>query len=103
MGTGNGTKIQDGLRNPVLVAIVSACLGGGSTGAIYLATPAAQKLARPDPATGTELRELEKEVREHLRAHPDQINRFDARLTALEAQYVIILSNQARILDRLDK
>ena len=54
---------NDGSKyTPILVAIIGAFLGSSGTIAIYLGTPAAQELARPDPFTGTQGRSLEERL-----------------------------------------
>jgi len=107
-------KVQNGKPNgnkwtPVAVAIVGAFLGSAGTISIYLGTPAGQSFARPDPFTGSQaatlqndLDTLEDTVNSHVSNHPDAVNSFDRRIATLEAQYVVILRNQERILDRLD-
>jgi len=94
---------------PVAVAIIGAFLGSTGTVAVYLGTPIGQEIARPDPFTGTQasalttrIEHLEEDIGDHLDHHPDRENQFDRRIATLEAQYAIILANQARILDRLD-
>jgi len=101
---------KDGNKwTPVLVAIVAAAVGSLGTVSIYLGTPIGQEIARPDPFTGTQastligrIDYLETNIDTHIRSHPDIENRYDRRIATLEAQYVIILQNQQRILDRLD-
>ena len=111
MNTGkehNGKR--DGNRwTPIIIAVVGAALGSLGTVSIYLGTPIGQEIARPDPFTGTQasalttrIEHLESDVGNHLDHHPDRENQFDRRIATLEAQYAIILQNQARILDRLD-
>ena len=92
----NGSK-----WTPVVVAIVGAFLGSAGTISIYLGTPTGQKLARPDPYTGTQAAALEDKLNDHLQSHPDRL--LDIRVTRLETQYTIILNNQQRILDRLER
>ena len=113
MANGNSKNRKDGIRAyiPVIVAIIGV-LGAG-TGTNYLLVSrsgALQEIARPDPFTGAQasalraaLAELNHELERHVRDHPDQTGRFDSRLTALEARQNLILSNQQRILDRLDR
>ena len=81
----NGTKGWTVL----LSAIVSAMAGSGGGVYIYMRSVTPQQmqaLARPDPATGTELKALERRVDRHLDNHPDQANMFDRRITTLEAE-----------------
>ncbi|NNF66363.1 MAG: hypothetical protein HKM98_02525 [Gammaproteobacteria bacterium] len=75
---------------------VAAMLGSGSGmggTVLYLnniAPADLQRIARPDPATGTQLRALQREMEYHFKNHPDIVNRFDRRLTRLEAQIEIM-------------
>ena len=92
-------KAINGVRGWVtLVVSVLVSLVGSSGGTIYWIssrTPAQiEAVARRDPATGTELALLRREV-EVLRdehnthvgpQHPDQANLFDRRLTTLETE-----------------
>ena len=94
---------------PVLVACIGAFVGSSGTVAVYVNTPLGQKITRPDPFTGSQaaalisrIEHLEEDIGNHLDHHPDRENQFDRRIATLEAQYAIILANQARILDRLD-
>lgn len=105
----NGNNGKNGIRVwiPVIVAIIGTF--GAGAGANYLLISRSgtlQEIARPDPFTGSEAAALTARVTSleyHVKNHPDMTNRFDARITRLEAQYTIILANQQRILDRLDK
>ena len=101
---GNGNKFT-----PVLVAVIGAFLGSSGTIAVYLGTPVGQQTVRPDPFTGSQATALiqtidtvKEDIDDHIKFHPDRENQFDRRIATLEAQYAIILQNQARILDRLD-
>lgn len=79
-------------KQQMLGLTLAVALGSGSgiTGtAIYLqriAPEDLQRIARPDPATGTELRALRREMEYHMKNHPDIINQFDRRLTRLETK-----------------
>ena len=53
----NGTRLT-----PVVVAIIGAFLGSSGTIAVYLGTPAAKEITRPDPFTGTDAAFLEQRV-----------------------------------------
>ena len=106
---GNGDAVG-GKLHPIAIAIVSAFIGSGGGIALVYNTDAGQSLTRPDPFTGSEGASLEERVNHiegdlgsHLSRHPDETNQFDRRIATLEAQYAIILQNQARILDRLEK
>lgn len=92
---------QNGSKwTPVLVAVVGAFLGSAGTVGIYIGSPIGQKVARPDPYTGTQASALERRLNNHLESHPD--HGLDVRVSRLEAQYEIILRNQDRILSRLN-
>lgn len=111
----NGVKIKGEVKNgnkwiPLAVAVIGAC--GGAFGGSYLyvesgvGSSTLQQVARPDPFTGHEARELERrisQVERHVTQHPDIVNQYDRRLATLEAQYAIILTQLDRILDRLEK
>ena len=109
MNGSNGNNGKNGLRVwiPVIVAIIGTF--GAGAGANYLLISRSgtlQDLARPDPFTGSQAAAIAARVTSleyHVKNHPDMAGRFDARITRLEAQYTIILANQERILDRLDK
>jgi len=79
---------------------VMAVLGSGSgagTSAFYLNNISAtelQEIARPDPATGTELRAMQRDIEYHMRNHPDVINQFDRRLTRLETRLETFMERQ---------
>lgn len=104
-------NVKNGSRYaPIAVAAIGAFLGSFGTVGVYLGTPLGQEIARPDPFTGTQgasltarVSHLEKDLSGHIGNHPDAINQFDRRIATLEAQYAIILQNQVRIIDRLDK
>lgn len=72
-----------------LIALVAAVLGsaGGAGGGTYLyfnslAPQQVEAIARPDPAYGSEVREIEEELESHLRNHPDR--NLDLRISLLE-------------------
>ncbi len=96
-------NIKNG-THPVIVALyfIGAVLSGAGGNYLWMRNVAPEVVA-PDRFTGTEADALEFKIDTHLANHPDIEYRFDARLTALEAQYAIILTNQQRILDRLDR
>ena len=102
---GNGNK-----WNPVIIGIVSAVLGSGGAISLVFGTPIGQNIARPDPFTGAQgasltarVNNIQSEVESHIHNHPDTVNKFDRRITTLEVQYANILSNQNKILDRLER
>ncbi len=78
----------------LLLAVVLGS-GSGVGGSVYwlhnMSPLELQELARPDPATGTELRALAREINYHLRNHPDIVNRFDRRLTRVETQLEVLM------------
>ena len=100
--------------HPAAVAIISAIIGSGGGIALVFNTPIGAEIARPDPYTGTQASALEQrighvesDVNNHISQHPDAS--LDARLQLaevdigrLQAQYELIIANQARILNRLD-
>jgi hypothetical protein len=96
--------------HPVVIAIVSAIIGSSGGVAVLYNTDYGQTLTRPDPYLGAQGASLEARVdhiegdmNDHLARHPDDVNQFDRRIATLEAQYVIILQNQIRMIDRLEK
>ena len=106
---GNG-DVAGSKWHPLAIAVLSALLASGGTIGVVFNTSAGERIARPDPFTGTQGASLEERVNHiegdlgsHLSRHPDETNQFDRRIATLEAQYAIILQNQARILDRLEK
>lgn len=95
---------------PLIIAAIGAAIGSLGTVTVVFNTPYGQAVARPDPFTGTQataltqiVEHIEEDITDHITAHPDQTNRFDRRIATLEAQYAIVLANQGRILDRIDK
>ena len=117
MGNGNSRKITDGLngRSALIVAIVGAIFGSIS-GPVLLVKFGGDSVVAPDRFTGTQGQLLEARITtletghaalrsnqvRHFSEHPDQTGRFDARLTALEAQLAIMLANQQRIMTMLE-
>ena len=104
---GNG-DVAGNKWHPLAIAVLSALLASGGTIGVVFNTSAGKSIARPDPYTGSQGASLEARVDyiehgldEHI--HSSDENQFDRRIATLEAQYAIILQNQARILDRLDK
>ena len=91
---------------PVLVAVVGAVIGGG--GGTYLlldsgmATASLERVARPDPYTGSQATVLTykiSSVSDNLNTH---IISDERRFSTLEAQYQAIIANQNRILRMLE-
>ena len=98
--------MKDGLnrRNALVVAVLSAILG--STGGPFVLTKFGVNPYRVDPATGTEVRLLQdkvKRLQNHVDFHPDVVNKFETRITAVETNQLVIIRNQERILDKLDQ
>ena len=81
--------------------VIAAVLGSGSGmgGTVFylnnISADDLQRIARPDPATGTQLKALQREIKYHLQNHPDVVNRFDRRLSRLEAQTEILMQRRA--------
>lgn len=103
-GKGNGRW------GSILIGVVAAAIGSTGTVAIYLNTDIGQSVARPDPFLGAQGRVLESRIaaleqinRSHISNHPDAVNQFDRRISQLEARVELILANQSRILDRLER
>lgn len=89
-------------KHAFIVALVSAIIGGAG-GPLLLVQLGGDSLFRQDPFTGEEGKQLKTQLEYHFRNHPDITNEFDTRITTLEAQNAIIISNQNRIFDRLDR
>jgi len=100
----------DGMRNVYLALyLIGAVLSGAGGNYIWMRNVGPEVLA-PDRFTGTQgtalierVERLENRIGTHEFTHPDKANQFDRRIATLEAQYVIILQNQQRILDRLER
>ena len=111
MANGEYNKKRNGdYRHPVLAVVLGSIIGGGGTIGVFLGTPVGQNFARPDPFTGSQGAQLmqqvlhiEEDLNEHLTHHPDVENQFDRRIAMLEAKFELIIVNQNRILERLDK
>ena len=106
MNGSNGNNGKNGLK-PVFLALyfLGVVLSGGGGTYVWLRTTAPQ-VVRQDPFYGRQGEVLAARIsslEDHVKNHPDMTNRFDARITRLEAQYTIILANQQRILDRLER
>lgn len=88
----------------ILAASIVASLAGSGSGVfIYMQNLGAdqiQQIARPDPATGTELRNLAQDLDYHIHNHPDIVNNFDRRITRIEVMLERIEANQQRLLQR---
>ncbi len=83
-------------------SIIASLMGSGSGVYVYmhqLGEREIQRIARPDPATGTELNRLHQELRSHLLNHPDIINQFDRRITRIETLLEVIIDNQKQVME----
>jgi len=92
---------------PVLVAIVGAALGSLGTISIYIGTPAGQKIARPDPFTGSQadaliarIGHLETKINGHMFSHPDRA--LELRVNTLESNYNHLVETLDRIERKMD-
>ena len=105
MGNGSDGYRPNGKLTPrstLFVAIVSSIVG--ATGGPYLMVRIAPDALRPDPFTGEQGRALThrlERVERHVDNHPDAAQRFDARISTLEAQNRLILMQLDRIEDRM--
>lgn len=98
-----------GVRTVYLALYFLGALVSGVGGNFLWLRSTGPEVVAPDRFTGTQAASLirrvdhiESAIDRHVERHPETMNRFDARLSALEAQYQLILQNQSRILDRLD-
>ena len=91
---------MDEKPKPAAGLILAALLGSGSGlggTMFYLKSISAQDLeeiARPDPATGTQLKGLQREIDYHLANHPDVMNQFERRISRMEAQFEILIERR---------
>ena len=101
--------------HPVLSIVLGSILGsGGSLGVIY-ATPFGQNITRPNPYTSVQAKVQSDIVAQrmsrlefHVDNHPDAelraaLGLVIADVAAGKAERSLIIANQNRILDRLDK
>ena len=73
----------------LMASVIASMMGSGSGVYAYMQSIGPQQLqsiARPDPATGSDLRRLKEDVQRHKDQHPDAVNLFERRITRLEAQ-----------------
>lgn len=95
MADGNGPR-------PWLIlasSIIASLAGSGGGVAVYLhnvGEQQIQRIARPDPATGSDLAQLRIELRRHLDSHPDAVGDFNARITRLETKLDFLISRMDR-------
>lgn len=102
---------KNGTRNLTYLLIAVIGGGGGGAGGTWayfssLAPSQIEAMARPDPFTGIQAQGLINRIERlerHTDNHPDEANKFDSRITRLEANQNTILKNQDRILNRLDR
>jgi hypothetical protein len=116
MDINNGSKRngKDKFLNLLVPSILAAI---GTSGGIYIAlgTPVGQDWAPHDPWTGEMAEEAQRVVNsrlgkleDHVRNHPDvglrvAISNMREELSASKAKQEVIIKNQDRILDKLDK
>ena len=101
---------KDGTKNVYLALyLIGAVLSGAGGNYIWMRNVGPEILA-PDRFTGTQgaqlierVDRLEDGIDYHTGNHPDKVDQFDRRIATLEAQYVLLLSNQQRIIDKLDE
>jgi hypothetical protein len=99
----------EGMRNVYLALyLIGAVLSGAGGNYIWMRNIGPEIMA-PDRFTGAQAEQMNHRIDNiesgliyHTNNHPDKTNQFDRRIATLEAQFVIILSNQQRILDRLE-
>lgn len=92
-------------KQAFVVAIISAFLGSAG-GPVLLSNVFDWNPYRSDPFTGTEGKLLERRLaslERHTNNHPDQTLQFDRRIVALEVRLQVIIDNQQRIIEKLDK
>jgi hypothetical protein len=98
-----------GVRNVYLTLyLIGAVLSGAGGNYVWMRNVGPEIMA-PDRFTGAQagvlieqVAALQQDMGYHLNNHPDTKLQFDRRIATLEAQYVILLANQVRILDKLD-
>lgn len=89
-------------KRAFILALVSAIVGGAG-GPLLLVKLNGPSVFRPDAFTGSQGAALEKQLEYHIKNHPDALHNFDRRITKLETQNEIIIKNQFRILDRIER
>lgn len=92
---------DSGPRAWVILAssIVASMAGSGGGVAVYLhnvGEQQIQRIARPDPATGSDLAQLRQELYRHLNSHPDAVQDFNARITRLETKLDFLIDHLGR-------
>ena len=110
----NGRPIN-GRWHPIASAVVAAILGSGGSIGVIFSTPLGQKLARPNPYTSVQAKSAHEKLNirvdrleRHVDNHPDAalraaISSIVADVAEGKAERRLIIANQDRILDRLDK
>ena len=103
-------QLKDGTRNVYLALyLIGAVLSGAGGNYIWMRNIGPEIMA-PDRFTGAQAEQLNHRIDNiesgliyHTNNHPDKIYQYDRRIATLEAQYVLLLSNQQRIIDKLDE
>ena len=109
MANGSGNNDKNGISLAKLIGVLVIALGGTVGANSWLVRNATVQVDAQDRFTGTQASALKNEIR----AHQDRDELIDDALAAaiainnqkisrLNAQYEAILSNQNRILDKLD-
>ena len=98
----------NGNRNWIILLSTILAAGTGSGGGVYaymknIGPAQLQTMARPDPATGSEVKRIQNDLQNHLGNHPDTVNKFDRRITRLETKIESVIQNQLEILRRLNR
>ncbi len=92
-------------KQAFMVAVISAFLGSAG-GPVVLSNLLGWNPYRSDPFTGTEGKLLERRLtslEKHIDNHPDETKQFDRRIIELEIRLQVIIDNQQRILQKLEK
>lgn len=99
----NGKRNGLSYRQTFVVATISAVLSGSALP--WLLSSIGVNPYRPAAFTSHDGKVLERRIESleaHLTNHPDQTGQFDRRITTLEVKLDVLISNQQRILDRLN-
>jgi len=103
MESKTNNNVKDGAKHLAIAGYIFGAFISGLGGNYLVMRNVAPETIAPDRYTGSQGEALERTLEYHLSNHPDIANQFDRRITRLEAQYAIILANQDRILNRLDR
>jgi hypothetical protein len=106
----NPIQLKDGTRNVYLALyFIGAVLSGAGGNYLWMRNIGPEALA-PDRFTGAQAQQMNRRVdsieaglQYHTNNHPDKVDQYDRRIATLEAQYVLLLANQQRIIDKLDE